>query len=518
MNDLHMTSPALTPASLLPVNTPQPLASHRHFAEATYVAGKMTLALRQRNLPAVFERFILTETQQRLIWLIGVLDKDRIGKIDPYAAEATLHQISTLVGGKPTVWSNTTGVRYAVLLAGQPQLPERVDYPELWQGGLPLGETLRGPLEIPWESARNLLITGTQGAGKSAFLTGAANVAWRQGHELYLIDPELHTFGPEAWGNRVAAPVASSEGEVRAILRTLDAELERRSNLYREVAGSGRPPEDLDEYNSLSASRLPRLVLIMDEANDFFEDKAIVEQLTLLARHGRKWGLHIILAAHNWRARDVPRSLSARFPSRIAFRVDDGTSALVVLEDHALAKQAMKLRQAGRGLVKLAGAGTTVCQTYYLTAAQEQSWLALAPARPVESAPAASLGQTPGHPAPRRTLPNEQAFTRLCGKGQPGAHKLAVHLLQLGFGTAKVGDFLPFASAEARQFAKDVRASLRAVTGQKPAPGDALERKLVGQLLSLGAPLPRIAALLDGNNAENLERISGYGAPEARHV
>ncbi|MFQ5615106.1 MAG: hypothetical protein ACE5GO_01400 [Anaerolineales bacterium] len=362
-------------------NGSYPTFRNRFHAEAYAVAGKMVLALRQRNLSPVFQKFILTETQQNAIWLIGVLDQNRIGKIDPYGSESTLHQISTLVGGKPTIWSNTSGVRYAVLLAGRPQLPELVPFPDDFiTGVLPLGVTLRGSLSVSWQKMRNALITGTQGTGKSVFLTGAANIAMRQGYVVYLADPEQHTFSPEMWDNLANAPVAYDEQALLAILRRIAVEMKHRNELYRDVANGRRPPRNLEAYNQLAQATgkdpLPRLVLIVDEANDFFDDKSIVTELIELARHGRKWGLNIILAAHNWRAKDVPRNLSGRFPVRIAFHVDDDTSARVVLDDAKLARQAMKLNHPGRGIIRLDGKGTQVFQAYYLSEKQEDHWQA----------------------------------------------------------------------------------------------------------------------------------------------
>lgn len=359
---------ALTPPA------PMRFQRHRYLPQAAYVAGKMVLALRQRGLPPVFEKFILTETGQA-VWLIGVLDTRRIGKIDPYGSRDTLHQISTLASGLPTIWSNTTGVRYAVLLSGNPELPRLVPYPDAIPPDVqPLGMSLHGSINASYQQLRNVLVTGTQGSGKSVFLSGLANVALQNGYLVYLVDPEQHTFSPEMWERLTGTSVAYDEEGLLDIVDQISAELQRRGELFRDVADQGRLPNDLDAYNQLAAEPLPRIVLVVDEANDFFDNNAVVDRLTTLARHGRKWGLNIILAAHNWRAKDVPRGLSGRFPSRIAFRVDDNTSARVVLDDAQLGRRAMRLSAPGRGLIRMEGLKPQVFQAYFLGPEQEARW------------------------------------------------------------------------------------------------------------------------------------------------
>ena len=367
----------MQPGNMQYALTPSPLKRihrHRYLPQAAYVAGKMVLALRQRGLPPVFEKFILTETGQA-VWLIGVLDTRRIGKIDPYGSRDTLHQISTLASGLPTIWSNTTGVRYAVLLSGSPELPQVVPYPDAIPPDVqPLGVSLHGPIEASYQQLRNVLVTGTQGSGKSVFLSGLANVALQNGHLVYLADPEQHTFSPEMWERLTGTSVAHDEEGLLEIVDQISAELGRRGELFRNVADRGRLPNDLDAYNQLVAEPLPRIVLVVDEANDFFDNNAVVDRLTTLARHGRKWGLNIVLAAHNWRAKDVPRGLSGRFPTRIAFRVDDNTSARVVLDDAELGRRAMRLAAPGRGLIRLEGLKPQVFQAYFLSPEQEGNW------------------------------------------------------------------------------------------------------------------------------------------------
>ncbi len=239
----------------------------RYEAEARDVARQIVHALRQRGLTPVFHWFVLTGTPQGLVWLLAILDKRRIAKMDPYTNAQTLHQIRTLVDGRPTLLSNTTGLRYAILLSRQPDLPAQIVFPETFpSGAFPLGVGLHGPLVVSWQRLRNVLVTGMQGSGKSAFLLGAANVALRQGAQLYLADPEQHTFNPDMWNQFTTLPVASHEAGVTTLLQHLRAEIEQRATLFRELAATGRPPDNLHAYNQHAQAQgrptLPRLAFI----------------------------------------------------------------------------------------------------------------------------------------------------------------------------------------------------------------------------------------------------------------
>ena len=90
----------------------------------------------------------------------------------------------------------------------------------------------------------------------------------------------------------------------------------------------------------------------------------------------RKWGVVIVLAAHNWRAKDVSRGLFAMFRQPGCFRVADDTSGAVALNSRRWGKQAMKLRQPGRGILLLDGR-YQVFQAYRLSPEQERQGLAI---------------------------------------------------------------------------------------------------------------------------------------------
>jgi len=325
----------------------------RYEAEAKYCARQVLQALAQRGLNAP-AAFYLTE-RSSLVWLAVILDLAQLeGKLETYASPDTLHQVSTLLRGKQVFLSNSSGLRYLILLSPVPSLPKQIDFPIAFErNALPLGVSLAGPATLP--GSRNMLLCGEPGSGKSTLLESILYAARRHGWMLYFADPDGHTFNPDLLNRLAAQPVAQSPGELQALLEKIEAELLRRQALFRSAAHNGLPPADINAYNLAAGQPLARMLLLVDEANSYFDHKAILEKLTDLARRGRKWGLVLILAGHNWRASDVSRSLSAMFPVRVSFRVADDTTGTVVLGSRRWGKVAQGLRQPGRAIVLVDG-------------------------------------------------------------------------------------------------------------------------------------------------------------------
>jgi len=350
------------------------MALQSYLAEARFVANRIKSALRDCRRNPLIRECVLTETNGSVV-LFVVLDEINLGEpISLYFSEDVLHQISTLIHGKQVAPSNHNGARYAVVLKQPPGLPGSVPFPENLPGGdlFPIGIG-RGNqvLSIPVQRLQNVLIGGSPESGKSNLLEGFVLTAHQYGYRLYLADPEEHTFAPEAWNRIAAQPVASSLPGLERLLETLKAELERRQVLFQQAGLEGIPPRDLDAFNATAKERLPRLMLVIDEANSYLDKGGVANTLFELARRGRKWGAHLILAGHNWRAADVPRSLSAMFPSRICLKVDDDTSGGVVLGDRAWGQKAQSLAHKGRAVLRLGGS-YQVAQTYLVGEALAQ--------------------------------------------------------------------------------------------------------------------------------------------------
>jgi hypothetical protein len=326
-------------------------------------------------------RWVLTE-RNNLTWLLGILPT--LSKLQPYVQEDVFHSLSTALGGRPVILSNSTGMRYAILLSAKPTLPKSVDFPggdvveRLGRDNFALGEGFRGPVRANAREWISMLIAGAPGSGKSTFLRSLAHTARLNGWQLYLVDPDGNTFS-EVWNAAAAMPVGGSLEDALQVLGRVEGEIERRVVLFQEAAErnpNGLPPVDLDAYNAMVPDQLPRVALIIDEANTYMGDKGVAGSLSEIARRGRKWGVHIILAGHNWRAKDVSRELSAMLQTRLCLAVADDTSGEVVLGSHRWGQYAMQIQTPGRAVLRFKNLIQPI-QTYMVRPEQEAAWLAV---------------------------------------------------------------------------------------------------------------------------------------------
>ncbi len=274
-------------------------------------------------------------------------------------SESVRHEIGTHLGGALVLASNHSGARY-VIFPHRPRLPERLPCPPSpAQDTFPLGVTIDERLHLHADSLQNILIGGAQGSGKSTFLHLLARTALGHGWQLWLADPQENTFSAAEWGLYTAVQPAASPAAFLALLERLHTVYRQRSALF---AAGERPCRNLTEYNRRAEIPLPRIALLVDEANTFLAERSIREAMADVSRQGRKYGVLLALAGHDWRGETIPKGLSANFKTRITFRVDDDTSGQVVLLSRKLGQAALRLRHPGRGIGRIPGVGIRLFQ------------------------------------------------------------------------------------------------------------------------------------------------------------
>lgn len=319
------------------------------------------------------ERFLLTEHGQ-FTWMLAIMDDMNLGgSMEKYIHQSTLHRLSTALDGLPIFLSNHSGLRYAVLLSEKPRLPQSVDFPAEIGGRdiFPLGVGLAGAIHSRASQIVNMIIVGAQDSGKSMALRALAHTARLHGSDLYLADPVQHTFNPDVWG-KVAVVENNTAGFMRMLDR-LNDEIKRRSELFRSAAVGGIQAANIDTFNQETKQEMPRVWLIADEANTFLASKAAQEKLADPARIGRKYGVHIALAGHDWHEYTVNRGLTSYFETRLCLRTSNDTTGRIVLDDAMRGKRTMNFRQPGRGILRLRGRYREV-QLYNVTPDQERAW------------------------------------------------------------------------------------------------------------------------------------------------
>jgi len=102
------------------------MSANRYLPAGTKVALMFPKILSDQGLDPLISRFVLTETERGNAWLFVVMDDRILASIESYAAASVLSSLTSAFQGHPVFFSNSYGLRYAVLLSSL-NLPKRSD-------------------------------------------------------------------------------------------------------------------------------------------------------------------------------------------------------------------------------------------------------------------------------------------------------------------------------------------------------------------------------------------------------
>lgn len=293
-----------------------------YIEKANKIVEVIPRVLVNRGLSPLISRYLVAERDGRA-WLLAVLDKDRLTKIEHYTSGDMLHQLSTAVGGLPVLLSNSTGLRYAILLSDHPRLPHELSY-QGWQKGIAqIGESKTGQVSVRWEDFGNSVVAGMTRSGKSNFLRLISLQAFQEGFRLVVIDPDGSTY-PDLAGHSQVIDYANSPDSAGLAVDLAMEEYYKRVRLFTEAKekGEGSPV-------------LPRVLVVIDEYNSLVlanggSKAKMAQDVIRLAYGGLKFGIHLILAGHEF-TRDLVGPVAGQMVTRLCFSVrSPSISRLVV--------------------------------------------------------------------------------------------------------------------------------------------------------------------------------------------
>lgn len=260
------------------------------------------------------------------------------------AIEAALDvSIVKIIYGK----SKSRVLMYAV--SAQTSLPDLLRWSDAYLSQdsfvLTLGESLTGPVTVNLAHIPHILLGGSTGSGKSVLLKLLLMQSLCKGAEVYIADFKGGVDFPKVWRQR--CHMAFTEQDLLYILGQLVAVLEYRKG---RLAETGCP--DLDAYNKVTGDGLPRLVFACDEVAEVLdktgrskEDKELLAQienrLSTIARLGRAFGIHLILATQRPDANIIPGQIKNNMDFRVCGRADSVLSQ-IILDNTSAAEQIPK--------------------------------------------------------------------------------------------------------------------------------------------------------------------------------
>ena len=234
-------------------------------------------------------------------------------------------------------------------------------------------------------TSQHALIAGKTGSGKStllhAIITGLA--AWYSPDEveLWLVDfkkgVEFKTYAENDLPHARAVAIESDREFGLSVLEGLDAELSRRGELFREAG-----VQDIAGFRRVRPGvRMPRVMLVIDEFQEFFLDDDRVAQgasmlLDRLVRQGRAFGMHALLGSQTLGgAYSLARSTMGQMGVRIALQCNEADSQLILSDENLAARL---LSRPGEAIYNDAGGrveGNSPFQVAYLPDEKRDTWL-----------------------------------------------------------------------------------------------------------------------------------------------
>jgi S-DNA-T family DNA segregation ATPase FtsK/SpoIIIE len=188
-------------------------------------------------------------------------------------------------------------------------------------------------LDLSSPSTCHLLIAGTTGSGKSAFmraiLAGLAHGLGPDRLQFVLIDPKRLTFNFHGASPYLRRPVAYDLDEALPLIEECFNEMESRYVRLQKFRA--------DHIGQLTgADAMPHWVLVFEEFADLMADKENARELVnLLKRIGAKAraaGIHLVLTTQRTEASVVTPLLRSNLPGRLSLQVISEKDSKLILE------------------------------------------------------------------------------------------------------------------------------------------------------------------------------------------
>ena len=217
-------------------------------------------------------------------------------------------------------------------------LPDMIDWKDKYLSTqsfiLNLGESFTGPVTMDLARVPHILLGGATGSGKSVLLKLLLMQANKKGANVCIADFKGGVDFPPVWHKECR--MCFEEQSTLELLTELAEELERRKRLLK---AAGLP--NIDHYNAVTGENLQRYIFACDELAEMLdktgltkEQKEIVvkieSKLSIIARQGRAFGIHLILATQRPDSTILNGQIKNNINCRICGRADNVLSMIIL--------------------------------------------------------------------------------------------------------------------------------------------------------------------------------------------
>ena len=199
---------------------------------------------------------------------------------------------------------------------------------------LVLGRGLAGLVTVNLATTPHILLGGSTGSGKSVLLKLLVMESIKKGAVVCVADFKGGVDYPAVWHEHCR--FCFTLEELVPLLDELLAILEERKRLFKNAGCA-----NLGEYNATTDENLPRYIFACDEVAEVLdktglskEQKEQVAQvesrLATIARQGRAFGIHLILATQRPDANILAGQIKNNIDCRICGRADNVLSQIIL--------------------------------------------------------------------------------------------------------------------------------------------------------------------------------------------
>ncbi|SDB09981.1 DNA segregation ATPase FtsK/SpoIIIE, S-DNA-T family [Pseudobutyrivibrio sp. YE44] len=198
------------------------------------------------------------------------------------------------------------------------------------------------------EKMPHLLIAGATGSGKSVCVnTMIMSILYHASPDdvkMIMVDPKIVELSVYNGIPHLLLPVVTDPKKAAGALHWAVKEMDDRYALmqqanvrnlegFNEKVENNLLPEDFPEGKR---EKMPQIVIILDEVADLMmvAKQDVEDSIVRLAQKARAAGIHLVIATQKPTVDVITSLIKANVPSRIAFKVSNGTDSRVIIDEN----------------------------------------------------------------------------------------------------------------------------------------------------------------------------------------
>lgn len=228
-----------------------------------------------------------------------------------------------------------------------------------------LGEDYSDKISIDLNLTPHTLLGGGTSSGKTTLLKLMLYQCYKKGAEIYIADFKGGIDYPLVWRNKF--DIITTTVRLNKVLTEMISTMEKRRELLINSKAS-----NISEYNKISNLKMKRIVIACDEIAEVLDKTGLSKEekytvyeienkLSTIARQGRAFGIHLILATQRPDSEILKGQIKINLGNKICGRADKILSQIIL--DNSEAAEKISSKDQGLFLSNF----SSLFKAYYIT-------------------------------------------------------------------------------------------------------------------------------------------------------